>query len=76
MVRQRHGLGGLCTTNANFANGGGEAITITDADNWICITMTDKPLRITPEQARYLAERLTEAAQRVEAAEQAASTAK
>lgn len=67
MVKQRHGIGGLLTTNAQFANGGGEAITLTDADEWICFTMTDKPLLLTPEQARYLADRLNEAAQRVEA---------
>jgi PHD/YefM family antitoxin component YafN of YafNO toxin-antitoxin module len=68
MVRQRHGLGGLTTTNLQFADGGGEAITLTDASDWICLTMTDKPLRLTSEQARYLADRLNEAAARIDAA--------
>lgn len=66
MVRQRHGIGGVATTNAQFANGGAEAITLQDADGYICLTMTDKPLRLTTEQARYLAEQLNSAAQRVD----------
>lgn len=66
MIKQRHGLGGVATTNAQFANGGAEAITIQDADGWICMTMTDKPLRLTTEQARYLAVLFNEAAQRVD----------
>ncbi len=70
MVKQRHGVGGIATTNAQFANGGAEAITLQDADGYICMTMTDKPLRLTTEQARYLAEQLLNAAQRVDAADQ------
>jgi hypothetical protein len=66
MVKQRHGLGGIATTNAQFANGGGEAITLQDGDGWIFMTMTDKPLRLTTEQARYLAVQLNDAAQRVD----------
>lgn len=68
MVKQRHGIGGVATTNAQFANGGGEAITLTDCDGYVCMTMTDKPLRLTTEQARYLAEQLMNAADRVDAA--------
>jgi hypothetical protein len=67
MVKQRHGLGGLATTNAQFANGGGEAITLTDADGYVCVVMSDKPLRLTAEQARYLADKLNDAATRIEA---------
>lgn len=70
MVKQRHGIGGVATTNAQFANGGGEAITLTDADGYICMTMTDKPLRLTTEQARYLAEQLNNAALRIDASAQ------
>ncbi len=66
-IMQRHGIGGVLTTNQQFANGGGEAVTITDADDWICFSVTDKPLRLTPEQARYLSRCFADAADRVEA---------
>jgi hypothetical protein len=66
-IMQRHGIGGVLTTNQQFANGGGEAVTITDADGWVCMTVTDKPLRLTPEQARYLSRCFADAAERVEA---------
>lgn len=67
MLKQRHGLGGIASTNQQFANGGGEAITIQDADGYICMSIsTALPLRLTAEQARYLADQLHEAAGRLE----------
>lgn len=68
-IMERHGVGGLATTNAQFNNGGGEAITVTDAPGYICVSLTAHPLRLTPEQARYLAKCFENAADRIEAAE-------
>ena len=65
-IRQRHGVGGLRATNQKYADGG-EAITITDGDADIRLCVTACLTLLTCEEARYLSQRLAEAADRVDA---------
>ena len=72
-IMERHGLGGLHATNQKFENGG-EAVTITDAPGYVCLNVSDKPLRLTSQQARYLAKCFSDAADRIDAVAAAATS--
>lgn len=66
-VRQRHGVGGIRSTNQKYCDGGGEAITVTDGDDDVRLSVTTHQMLLDCAEARYLSQRLAEAADRVEA---------
>ena len=67
-IREIHGLSGVTKCALKDDTRIGQDLRITDADGMVELVLSTSsyPAKLTPEQARYIALRLTEAADRVE----------